>query len=448
MHIEGDLARELDRAAGRIEQAWPDAPRLGAEIAARFSTYTRDTVERTMTAGDSGRVFVITGDIPAMWLRDSSAQLWPLLPFMAASAQARELVQGVLRSQFAFICHDPYANAFNDGPTGAAYHPGDLDSDPHLWERKYEIDSLAFPVDLAHRTWHLIGHVIRPSEFFTPTLHEAILAIVRTWRLEQRHDASAYRFVRAGMPPTETLARDGRGTPVAHTGMTWQGFRPSDDACTYGYNIPAQLFAARALRQIADLAVLGFSDSALAAEAQHLRLEILDGVARHGLYEGAELSPGRVTDGRIHGEPGAHLVYEVDGLGGALFMDDANLPSLLGLPLLGDLRVSDPIYQNTRRRVLSTANPHFVSGPAAAGVGSPHTPPGHVWPIALAVQGLTTTDQAEKRRLLHLLIDTDGGTGWMHESFDAGDPSTFTREWFSWANMMFCELALDAAGLL
>lgn len=448
MQIEQDLARELDRAAERIEQSWPDPQRMGAEIAGRFRTYTRDTIERTITAGEDGRMFVITGDIPAMWLRDSSAQLWPLLPFTAASPQARELVQGVLRSQFDFICHDPYANAFNDGPTGAAYHPGDLDSDPHLWERKYEIDSLAFPVDLAHRTWHLVGHVIRPAEFFTPAMHEAILAIVRTWRIEQRHENSAYRFVREGMPPSETLSREGRGTPVAYTGMTWQGFRPSDDACVHGYNIPGQLFAARALRQIADLAVLGFSDSALAADAQALRVEILDGVARHGLYEGAELSPGRLEAGRIHGEPGAHFVYEVDGMGGMLFMDDANMPSLLSLPLLGDIRVSDPIYQNTRRLVLSTANPHFVSGAAASGVGSPHTPPGHVWPIALAVQGLTSTDPAEKRRLLHLLVDIDGGTGWMHEGVDAGDPSKFTREWFSWANMMFCELALDAAGLI
>ena len=126
-------------------------------------------------------------------------------------------------------------------------------------------------------------------------------------------------------------------------------------------------------------------------------------------------------------------------------MDDANLPSLLGLPYLGVMEAGGPLYQATRRRVLSEANPHFVTALRLRGVGSPHTPPGHVWPIAVAVAGLTAIDPAEKSAALRMLIDSTGGTGWMHESVDASDPAHFTRPWFSWANAMFCELALDIA---
>jgi meiotically up-regulated gene 157 (Mug157) protein len=139
--------------------------------------------------------------------------------------------------------------------------------------------------------------------------------------------------------------------------------------------------------------------------------------------------------------------YEVDGRGGVLLADDANTPSLLALPLTGWCRADDPLYLATRDLVLSPANPYYYRGSAASGIGSPHTPEGHVWPIALAIQGLTSTDPAERRALLDLILATDDGTGAVHESFHADDPGVWTREWFSWANSMFCELALETAGL-
>lgn len=421
-----ELGRIIARAATQVGQATGD-PRF-AEM---FLACMTDTLTRTIDQRADGSVFVITGDIPAMWLRDSSAQLRPFLPFLSESAELRGIVAGLIRRQFASILIDPYANAFNDGPTGAAHNQNDLNNNPSIWERKYEIDSLAFPVQLLSRYWEATGD----RHIFTEDVHRALELIAATWRTEQDHEAkSDYRFERSGAPASETLERHGLGTPVSVTGMTWSGFRPSDDACVYGYNIPAQHFAASALRQIADIAAVGYGDDRLADRALAIRSLILAGVDQHGLVH--------QTDGTTA------WAYEVDGLGKALMMDDANMPSLLSLPLTSDISADDPIYQATRRLVLSEENPYFYRGTAAEGIGSPHTPEGYIWHIGLAVQGLTSNDRAEKLRLLEVMRDTDAGTGRMHEGFFKDDPTAFTRPWFSWANSMFCELLLDYAGLL
>ncbi|WP_346052103.1 glycoside hydrolase family 125 protein [Amycolatopsis dongchuanensis] len=397
--------------------------RIGQMVEAALLRTLRDTV----TIGEDGTAFVITGDIPAMWLRDSTTQLTPYLRFLGECPPLAGLVTAVVRRQFACLAHDPYANAFNDGPTGAHYEPGDLCDDPHVWEQKYEVDSLAYPVTLAHRLWRATGS----AEAFDTRAHRVLRTIVAQLRLEQRHDESPYRFERPGAIPTETLARGGRGTPVAVTGMTWSGFRPSDDACTYGYNIPANLFAAQALLAIAEIADEVYRDPVLARDARALSGELVDGVKAHGIVDGT-------------------YAYEVDGLGGVLRMDDANTPSLLSLPLLAPDVLDADVWRATRAFVLSDRNPYYFRGRVASGIGSPHTKPGRVWPIALAVEGLTGTP-ADRHRLLHLLADTDAGTGRLHESFDASDPSSFSRPWFSWADAMFCELALtvadDAEGL-
>ncbi|MFD5829975.1 glycoside hydrolase family 125 protein [Lentzea sp. NPDC060358] len=406
-------------AAARVRTAAGD--RIGDLVEAALHRTLRDTI----TIGEDGSAFVITGDIPAMWLRDSTTQLTPYLRFLADCPELASLVAAVVRRQFACLDHDPYANAFNDGPTGAHYEPGDLCDDPHVWEQKYEIDSLAYPVTLAHKLWRATGS----AEVFDSRAHRVLHAVVAQLRLEQRHDESPYRFERPGAIATETLARGGRGTPVGFTGMTWSGFRPSDDACTYGYNVPANLFAAQALLAVAEIADEVYRDTDLATGARGLSRELLDGVAVHGVVD---------RDGeRIY-------AYEVDGLGGVLCMDDANTPSLLSSPLLSPDVVDPAVWRATRAFVLSDDNPYFFRGSVASGVGSPHTLPGRVWPIALAVEGLTGTP-ADRRRLLRLIADTDAGTGHVHESFDVSDPAAFSRPWFSWADSMFCELALAVA---
>ncbi|MGW8567397.1 glycoside hydrolase family 125 protein [Isoptericola sp. NPDC055881] len=399
----------------------------GERVAETVLAALRRTLTDTVTVGADGSVFVITGDIPAMWMRDSTTQLTPYLRFLADCPPLAALVAGVVRRQLACLDHDPYANAFNDGPTGAHYDPDDVCDDPHVWEQKYEVDSLAYPVTLAHRLWRETGS----TEVLDERAHRVLRTVVDQLRTEQHHDSSPYRFSRDTPVPTETLARDGRGTPVAFTGMTWSGFRPSDDACTYGYNVPANLFAAQALRAVAEIADEVWADVALADDARHLSAELVAGVMAHGVVA----APG--GGARVY-------AYEVDGLGGVLCVDDANTPSLLSLPLVAPDVLDDAVWRATRELVLSPANPYYFTGTMAAGVGSPHTQPGYVWPIALAVEGLTGTP-ADRVRLLRLIADTDGGTGYVHESFDPSDPTSFSRPWFSWADSMFCELALAVA---
>lgn len=384
------------------------------------------TLTETVGIDQEGRVFIITGDIPAMWLRDSTTQLTPYLRFLDRSPQLADLVEGVVRRQFGFLAHDSYANAFNDGPTGAHYDPDDVCDDPEVWEQKYEVDSLCYPLSLAHTLWRSTGR----TAVFDERVHAVLRTIVDQLRVEQHHEESAYRFERDTAIPTETLPRGGRGSAVAHTGMTWSGFRPSDDACTFGYNVPANLFAAQALRALAEIAREVLLDEVLAADALALSDELRAGVSAHGIIDGPD------------GEP--IYAYEVDGLGGALVMDDANTPSLLSLPLIAPEVIDREIWEATRRVVLSPANPYWFAGTALRGIGSPHTRERRVWPIALAVEGLVGTAD-DRIRLLRMIAETDAGTGHVHESIDVDDPAVFSRPWFSWAESMFCELALQVA---
>ncbi|MBE5807020.1 MAG: glycoside hydrolase family 125 protein [Clostridiales bacterium] len=364
--------------------------------------------------------FVITGDITAMWLRDSTAQVLHYIRF-CDDPDVAALIEGLIARQAKNILLDPYANAFNREPSD--YKP--FDDHPRagdwVWERKYEIDSLCHPVLLAHRYHAQTGS----TAFMTEDFMKALATIVDVFATEQDHAQSPYRFERTNCPPSDTLPNGGMGAPVARTGMTWSGFRPSDDACMYGYLIPANLFAAQELIHIARFARLK-GDEALAARAEALADEIRRGVERHGV----------VHDDRS----GEIYAYEVDGLGHVNLMDDANVPSLLALPYLGLCDKDDPRYLNTRAFVLSDQNPFYYEGKLARGIGSPHTPKGMLWPIALAVQAMTSTNEAEIASLVDMLASTHAGTYFMHESLDPDDPARFTRPWFAWANSMFGEL--------
>ncbi|RUP40649.1 MAG: glycoside hydrolase family 125 protein [Gordonia sp. (in: high G+C Gram-positive bacteria)] len=400
----------------------------GDQCAELFAAAMHRTLARTLHRLPDGSVFVITGDIPAMWLRDAATQMRPYVRLLAAEGVGElpalaEVIGAVVRRQFAYLAHDPYANAFNAAPNGNCHEPRDLGDDPWLWERKFEIDSLCFPFQLAEQ---LAGATGEDAHFDDSFLAAAARA-VETLTAELDHEnSSSYRFVRPDTIVQDTLPRDGWGSPVAVTGMAWSGFRPSDDACTYGYLVPANLMAAHTLSQIAPR--LAQSEPALAPEAAALAAELRAGVDAHG-----------VVGHPRHGEIWA---YEVDGLGSVLMADDANMPSLLSLPLVAGIDVEDPRYLRTREFVLSRDNPYFYRGRLAAGPGSPHTPVDYVWPIALAVQGLTSLDPAESLQLLQTIAATTAGREYVHESFHVDDDSRFTRDWFSWADSMFCELAL------
>ncbi|MBU5348759.1 glycoside hydrolase family 125 protein [Paenibacillus lautus] len=401
-------------------------PKLGH----MFRNMLDNTLSSTIQRQPDGTTFVITGDIPAMWLRDSAAQIRPFLVPAGQDDNLADLIEGLVRRQTAFILLDPYANAFNDSPSGQGHQNDRTAMNPWLWERKYEIDSLCYPLQLAYLLWKETGR----TSHLDQTFHSAARVILDIWRTEQHHETdSPYFFERFDCPPSDTLPRGGKGAEVAYTGMTWSGFRPSDDACAYGYLIPSNMFAVVVLGYLAEICREVLRDSELEAEAEKLADEIRHGIASYGVVD--------------HPEYGNIYAYETDGMGNHLLMDDANVPSLLSIPYLGYTSADDPVYQNTRRFVLSRANPYYYQGTAAAGVGSPHTPDRYIWPIALAIQGLTTTDREEKLRLLRLMAETDAGTGMMHEGFLVDDPARYTRPWFSWANMMFCELMMDYCGI-
>jgi len=412
----------LDPLVAAVRTAHGDRPEL-VEV---FTNCLRNTLETTVRRRPDGTTFVATGDIPAMWLRDSSAQVETYLRVADRHDQLRDTLVGVVRAQAAYFAIDPYANAFNEQPReghGAddVPRPG-----PWVWERKYELDSLCYPVRLAHRLWQA-----GTSDHLDADTHAMFGSIVDVMRAEQHHETqSTYRFERhrANLPPTETLPRDGKGTPTGYTGMVWSGFRPSDDACTYGYLVPANMFAAVSLDQLAEMAEQVYRDDALAERARQLRQQVLAGIERFAVVE-------HPTHGRV-------WAYETDGLGHHLLADDANIPSLLSAPYLGFCAADDPTYLATRALVLSEDNPYFYRGSAAAGVGSPHTPTGWIWPMSLSMQAMTAGSVDEQDALVDTLLATTGGTELMHESFDCDDANRFTRPWFGWANSLFAELVL------
>lgn len=369
--------------------------------------------------------FVITGDIGAMWLRDSTAQVWPYLRSIHQDPALHRMFGGLIAQQARCILLDPYANAFNLEPRGPG-HPDEPPAHPLVWERKFELDSLCYPVRLAHGYWRAGGD----PDHLQGELRAAARVILQTLRREQLHAAlSPYRFHRP-LPvlPTDNLPNGGAGHPTAVTGLIWSAFRPSDDACVYNYNIPGNMMAAVELGHLAELATELWNEPGLGLKAQALKREIEAAIELHGVVE-------HPVHGRLY-------AYETDGLGHHLLMDDANVPSLLSIPYLGYRPADDPTYRNTRAFVLSPDNPYYCRGRYAQGVGSPHTPSGYVWPIALAMQGLTTNNTAEREEVLSMLVRTTAGTNLMHESFDPDNPAMFTREWFGWANSLFSELVL------
>jgi len=394
-----------------------------------FENCIVNTYETTIRQQEDGTTFVITGDIPAMWLRDSAAQVRPYLILAEEDENIADMIEGVIQKQMVSIIHDPYANAFNEEPNGNRYHDDQTEMTPLLWERKYEVDSLCYPIQLSYLFWKSTER----TSHFNKQFLEAVEKIIQTWKVEQNHEAeSTYRFQRDNCPPQDTLSHEGKGAPVGYTGMTWSGFRPSDDACQYGYLIPANMFAVVVLKQLAEIAHTVLGDDALEQQAIQLANEIDEGIQTYGKVN--------------HPTYGTIYAYETDGLGNYNLMDDANVPSLLSLPYLGYCRIDDPIYQNTRKFIFSKENPYYYEGKVAKGIGSPHTPEMYIWHIALAVQGMTAATKEEKEEVLQLFKSTDADTNYMHEGFHVDNPKEFTRPWFSWSNSMFSEFLLSQCG--
>jgi hypothetical protein len=386
---------------------------------------TLDTTVRYREIAGKPDTFVITGDINAMWLRDSTAQLWPYLPLAKSDPKLQRLLAGVIRRQTKCILIDPYANAFNDGPTGSPWAKDLTTMKPELHERKWEIDSLCSPVRLAHGYWKATGD----ASCFDEDFRRASALIVKTFGEQQRLTGPGpYKFQRSSPVASDSLPNNGYGNPARPNGLICSGFRPSDDACLFPYLVPSNLFAQYALDQLAEIHSTVLNDAGFARECTAFAQQLKEAIAANAIVD--------------HPKHGRIYAYEVDGYGGRLLMDDANVPSLLSLPYVGNWAPNDPLYRSTRSFVLSDDDMYFYSGRAAKGLGGPHSGLNMIWPLGLIIQAITSEDDREIASCLATLKATHAGTGFMHESFHKDDPKRFTRKWFAWANTMFGELIL------
>ncbi|HEY4358141.1 MAG TPA: glycoside hydrolase family 125 protein [Acidobacteriaceae bacterium] len=400
-------------------------------VAKMFEQCFPNTLDTTVFTGDyEGKPdsYVITGDIDALWLRDSSAQVWPYLPFAKDDAELQRMLHGLIRRHARMVLLDPYANSFmrdtDAKPLSWAVHDH-TDMKPGVGERKWEIDSLCYVLRLSHGYWKATGDTAP----FDDTWRASARTIVKTFREQQRKNSRGpYHFQRSSPNPSDTVPLSGYGNPAKPNGLIYSMFRPSDDSCIYPLFIPANMFAVVQLRNLAEMAREVLHDNELAADATSLANEVDAAIKTHAVVHDPHF--------------GAVYAYEIDGFGNTLLMDDANVPSLLALPYLGYCKPTDPIYRNTRRMVLSASNPYFFQGKAAEGIGGPHIGLDFIWPMSLLIRGLTSTDENEVRYCLKTLRDTTANTGFMHEAFHKDDPKNFTRPWFGWANTLFGEFVI------
>jgi len=358
------------------------------------------------TIAPDGTAYVKTGDIPAEWLRDASAQVRPYLFFAKSDMQVASLLRGIIAREGKYLQVDPYANAFT--------------IDYRVWEQKFELDSLAYPIILAWSYWKATGD----ASIFTGDESLGFDKALETMEREQDHGHNSHY--------THKELRDDDGNPgpnpVAYTGMIWSGFRPSDDACKYNYLIPSEMMAVVALGDLEEVERTVYRNLIKSNRAKTLRAEVQDGIQKYGEV----FTPNY----------GYVYAYEVDGLGHQTLMDDANIPSLLSAPYIGYTKPDSFVYRNTRKFLLSKDNPYYYTGKVASGIGSAHTNDGYVWPLALIMQGLTATTEGERRDVLSQLLASDPGDHLLHESFDPNDPDKFSRKDFGWPNALFSEFVM------
>jgi meiotically up-regulated gene 157 (Mug157) protein len=360
-----------------------------------------------------------------MWLRDSGAQVWPYIQLAPEDEHLRNMLAGVINRQFKLINIDPYANAFNDGPTGGEWQSDMTEMKLEVHERKWEIDSHCYPIRLAYHYWKTTGD----ESVFGPVWQEAVRNILKTLKEQQRKEnLGPYRFLRKTDRQLDTKCCLGWGNPVNPVGLIVSSFRPSDDATTFDFLIPSNFFAVTSLRKAAEILTKVNKDEETASECLKLADEVEKALKKHAVVR--------------HPKYGKIYAFEVDGFGNRFLMDDANVPSLLAMAYLGDVPLNDKVYQNTRRFVWSEDNPYFFRGSKGEGIGGPHVGYDMAWPMSIMMKAFTSQDDTEIKECIEMLMRTDAGTGFMHESFNVNDPNDFTRPWFAWQNTLFGELII------
>ena len=418
------VSKSLENTIKKVKKSIADE-----ELAWIFENCFPNTLDTTVNyyqKNGKPYTYVITGDIDAMWLRDSSAQVFPYLSLAKEDEKLKNLLKGVINKQIEFVLLDPYANAFYDDNQKVSEWKNDFtEMKPGVHERKWEIDSLCYVMRLSYHYWKTTGD----ASIFDEDWKNAMLLILKTFREQQRKENKGpYKFQRGNGNPLDTQFGDGYGNPTHKNGLIHSMFRPSDDATFYPYLISSNMFAVVSLKQISEIFKLKFSSLNVDNQFSALANEVDEAIKNYAIFE-------RKDFGKIY-------ALEIDGFGNALFMDDANVPNLLSIPYLGYTSYHDEIYKNTRKFSLSTANPWFNEGKFAKGIGGPHVGENKIWPLGLIMQALTTDDDEEIFYCLKTLKNTHAGTGFIHESFDVNNPKDFSRSWFAWANTLFGELIL------
>ena len=414
------VEKEIERVEGLLEN-----PRLRWMFANCYPNTLDTTVHMSEDIDGQPDTFVYTGDIPAMWLRDSGAQVWPYVRYVNDDPQLKRMIAGVINRQFRCICTDPYANAFNVEPVGAANGTDWPKAGPYVFERKWELDSHCYPIRLAYEYWKVSGD----TSVFGPVWLEAVGKMLAVMKEQQRKDGPGrYRFLRVTDRQLDTKCVVGKGNPVNPVGLIASAFRPSDDATTFEFLVPSNFMAVSSLRKAAEILSEVNGEQDMAAQCEALAAEVEAALKKHAVYD--------------HPDFGKIYAYEVDGFGSMFLMDDANVPSLLSMAYLSDVPADDPVYMNTRRFVWSEANPYFHRGAAGEGIGGPHIWSDVIWPMSIMMKAFTSDDDEEIRQCVCQLMTTDSGTGFMHESFHKDNSEVFTREWFAWQNTLFGELIL------
>lgn len=368
--------------------------------------------------------YVNTGDMDAMWMRDSTTQVWSYLPFLRKDKALKEMVAGVINRQVRNILKDPYANSFFNDPLKVSEWKDDLTLMlPGVHERKWELDSLCYPIRLAYRYWQQTKDTSR----FDAKWQEAMKLILKTFKEQQRKDNDGpYHFQRNTAWASDNVPLQGFGYPVRPVGLICSSFRPSEDATIFSFLVPSNFFAVVSLRQAAELFRVIKAEEQVALEMEALAMEVRQALQKYA-----------VVDHEIYGKVYA---YELNGMGSYNLMDDANIPSLLALPYLGAISMVDPIYLNTRKMVLSTDNPFFYKGKIAEGIGGPHIGKGMIWPMSIIARALTSSDEEEIKQCISTLQKSHADTGLIHESFHMDNPKQYTRAEFAWVNTYFAEL--------
>ncbi|KAF2272110.1 uncharacterized protein EI97DRAFT_437200 [Westerdykella ornata] len=374
--------------------------------------------------------FIITGDIEAMWLRDSANQLQAYTSILKPSTDFSSLAsvfRGAINLQARYILEAPFCNAFQAPVESNITRKSSENSDRispsfdfmKVFSCQWELDSVASFLQLSDDYVTATGDYEFFSKWKWKEAVKKVLETAESMMIDSYNEAGEWQHTPYTYcaPYGGTPINDCNGSPHRNIGLIRSFHRPSDDACTYQFLIPSNMMFSHALNTTAKIMsrIEGPDNANLTNWMRTLSTGIRTAIHRHA----------RVAD-RTYG---TIFAYEIDGYGSANIMDDPNIPSLLSAPFIGYLDSDDPVYQNTRRKILSKDNPYFSWGPVITGVGSPHTLPGRAWPMASIMRILTSDDDEEITETLRQLVGSTDGLGLMHESVSSHSESQWSRQW-------------------